>query len=71
MRKEYFLKEPDFRAENIDILEVTRPEGFKHSFKIGRPKHGFIYTISGSMKYTFLPIKIGNKHKCGRGNFYT
>lgn len=53
MRKEYFLNEPDFRAENIDILEIDRPKGFKHSFKYGRSKHGFIYTISGSMKYTF------------------
>lgn len=57
MRKEYFLNEPDFRAENIDILEVERPKGFKHSFKGGRPKHGFIYIISGGMKYTFYNEK--------------
>lgn len=53
MRKEYFLSEPDFRAENIDILEVERPKGFKHFSKNGRPKHGFIYVISGGMKYNF------------------
>ncbi len=53
MRKEYFLNEPDFIAENIDILEVERPQGFKHHFKKGRPKHGFIFSLSGSMKYTF------------------
>lgn len=58
MRREYFLNEPDFRAENIDILEVERPKGFKHFSKNGRPKHGFIYVISGNMKYNFYDKKI-------------
>lgn len=65
MRKEYFLNEPDFRAENIDILEVSRPKGFKHFLKSGRPKHGFIYTISGCMKYTFSPSKTVISAKAG------
>ena len=53
MRIEYFFNEPDFKAENINILEVERPKGFKHHFKLGRPKHGFIYTVKGEIEYIF------------------
>lgn len=59
MRKEYIFNEPEFKAEGINILEVARPKGFRHHFKSGRPKHGFIYTKRGEMKYTFY----GNERK--------
>ena len=49
MKHEYYLQEPNFRVENIDIQSVSRPKGYKHSFKSGRVKHGFIYTVSGEM----------------------
>ncbi len=60
MRKEYFFNEPDFKVENINILEVARPSGFKHFFKSGRPKHGFIYAVKGAIEYTFYSGKKRN-----------
>lgn len=42
-------KEPAFRVKSIDIQSVGRPMGYRHSFKGGRAKHGFIYVVSGRM----------------------
>ena len=42
-------KEPDFRVTSIDIQSVGRPMGYRHSFRNGRSKHGFIYVVSGRM----------------------
>lgn len=49
MKYQYNLQEPNFTVENIDIQNVSRPKDFKHSFRSGRIKHGFIYTVSGRM----------------------
>ena len=49
MKYQFFFNEPNFKVENIDIQTVSRPKGYKHSFKNGRTKHGFIYTVSGVM----------------------
>lgn len=43
------LQEPSFTVENIDIQNVSRPKNYRHSFRSGRIKHGFIYTVSGRM----------------------
>ena len=53
MRNEYNLQEPRFSVANIDILNVERPKNFRHFYKNGRTKHGFIYTVSGRITYTF------------------
>ena len=53
MRNEYNLQEPRFSVENIDILNVSRPKNFRHFYRNGRTKHGFIYTVSGRITYTF------------------
>lgn len=53
MKYQYILQEPSFRVENIDIQNVSRPQNYKHAFKNGREKHGFIYTVSGKMKDIF------------------
>ena len=53
MRHEYKLQEPHFSVENIDILNVVRQKGFRHFYKNGRTKHGFVYTVQGSVRYTF------------------
>lgn len=54
MRLQYDLKEPDFTVGNIDIVNVSRPKNYKHSYRNGRTKHGFIYTVNGAMRDDFL-----------------
>jgi AraC-like DNA-binding protein len=49
MKYQYNLQEPNFTVENIDIQNVARPKDYKHSFRNGRMKHGFIFTVSGRM----------------------
>ena len=53
MKYQYDLQEPDFRVGSIDIQNVSRPMDYKHTFRNGRGKHGFIYTVSGQMQYLF------------------
>lgn len=54
MRYQHSLGEPSFRVKNIDILNVSRPRGYKHSFLSGRAKHAFIYASHGRLRDTFL-----------------
>ena len=42
-----------FRVGNIDIQSVARPKNYRHSFRNGREKHGFIYIVSGKMVDSF------------------
>lgn len=49
MKQKYSLQSMQFTADNIDIENVSRPKNFRHSFKNGRPKHGFIYVSDGKM----------------------
>lgn len=53
MRFENNLQAPNFTVKNIDILNVSRPQNYKYSHRKGRPKHGFVYTVSGMMRDTF------------------
>lgn len=53
MRYEYNLGQPVFTADRIDILNVSREKGYRHSYRNGRAKHGFIYTVSGVMRDSF------------------
>ncbi len=49
MKYQYNLQTPNFTVENIDIQDVSRPKDYKHSFRNGRTKHGFLYTVRGRM----------------------
>ena len=49
MKYQYDLHDPTFRVGNVDIQRVSRPKNYKHTFRNGREKHGFIYVVSGSM----------------------
>ncbi len=49
MKYQYFLQEPVFTVESINIQTVSRPEQFRHSFRNGRLKHGFVYIVKGKM----------------------
>ena len=53
MKYRYDLQEPHFRVGSIDIQNVSRPKNYKHTFRNGREKHGFIYTVSGKMRDAF------------------
>ena len=57
MRSQFVLKEPQFTVENVDIVNVIRSNNFKHFYN-GRTKNGFIYTVSGQIKYTFSTDKL-------------
>ena len=47
------LQRPYFTVDNINIQDVSRPRGYKHGFKGGRPKNAFILTQSGMMEDIF------------------
>lgn len=59
MRLEYNLQQPNFSVINVDILNVSRPKNYRHSYRNGRTKHGFIYTVQGKMRDEFLSSQIG------------
>jgi len=40
-------------VEHIDILNVSRKKNYGFSYRNGRKKHGFIYTVRGSMRDSF------------------
>ena len=54
MKYEYHPQPPSFTVEHIDILNVTRGKNYRHSYRNGRLKHGFIYVVKGAMRDTFL-----------------
>ncbi len=49
MKYESDLQRVAFRVDNITIVNVTRNKNYKHSYKDGRTKHGFIYTVRGGV----------------------
>lgn len=53
MKYQYVLQEPNFRVGNIDIQNVSRPQNYRHTFRNGRGKHGFIYVVRGKMQDVF------------------
>ena len=53
MKYQYNLQEPNFRIGSIDIQNVERPKNYKHTFRNGRGKHGFIYIVRGKMRDVF------------------
>ena len=59
MKYQYDLQEPSFRIGNIDIQNVSRPKSYKHTFRGGRDKHGFVYTVSGRMRDIFQSGETG------------
>lgn len=59
MKYQYNLQEPNFRIGNIDIQNVSRPKNYKHTFRSGRDKHGFIYTVRGKMLDVFQSSETG------------
>ncbi|MBQ9783994.1 MAG: helix-turn-helix domain-containing protein [Clostridia bacterium] len=60
MKFEYNLQEPAFTVENINIQNVARPCGYKHSNRNGRMKHGFIYVVKGRLRHDFLESEVGS-----------
>ena len=58
MKYEYNLCPPTFRVGDIDIISVSRPKNYKHSFRRGREKHGFIYVVSGCLVDSFRNFDI-------------
>ncbi len=78
MKYQYNLQEPSFTVESIDIQNVTRPKNYKHSFRNGRTKLGFVYTVSGRMQYTFhtgdkesMYVGMGELMFIPKGSVYT
>ena len=64
MRLEYNPQQPELQITDVDIVHVSRPKNYRHSYRNGRTKHGFIYTVSGRMRDEFLasqeePVELG------------
>ena len=59
MRQETNWRNPDFTVGDIDTVTVIRGENYRHSHRVGRLKHGFIYVLRGAIEDEFLtdPIK--------------
>ena len=49
MRRAEILSEPCFRVGNVETVNVTRDKGYRHSYKNGREKCGFVYIVRGSL----------------------
>ena len=47
------LDDHTLRVGSIFTSTITRPKGHRHTFRNGRGKHGFIYTVSGQMRNVF------------------
>ncbi len=60
MRNEYKLQEPQFSIQNVEILNVIRSKDYRHFYRNGRVKNGFIYTVSGKISYTFINSEISD-----------
>ena len=73
MRFQYYSEKPAFTVQDIDVVNVVRDRGFIHSYRSGRIKHGFIYTVKGEMCATFVsgdPKGVGQwtqSHKISAG----
>jgi AraC-like DNA-binding protein len=47
------LSEPCFRVGNVETVNLTRDKGYRHSYKNGRDKCGFVYIVRGSLLEIF------------------
>ncbi len=65
MKYRYKLQEPNFRVGSIDIQNVSRPQGYKHTFRNGREKNGFVYIVSGKMRDIFHTSEKNDICACG------
>ena len=54
MKYKFYSDSPAFTARSVDIQAVTRPKGYTHAYKQGRHKHGFIFTVTDSIRYDIL-----------------
>lgn len=60
MKTSYFPQKALFTIGNTSFLTVQRPQGYKVSFSEGRNQHSFLYTLSGTMGYSFLDANVGD-----------
>lgn len=54
MHSEFNTPNTNFLIENIDFVSVKRDKNYRHSYKNGRSKHGFIYILKGKMRDEFM-----------------
>lgn len=59
MRYEANLQQLDFTVGNIDTVNVVRDKNYRHSYRNGRSKHGFICLVRGTMTDIFTDSSIG------------
>ena len=59
MRYAHNLSAPNFTVHNIDTVNVTRNKNYKHSYRGGRDKYGFIFVLKGALRECFLDNEIG------------
>lgn len=59
MQYEYNLQPRDLSVGNVDTVNVVRGKNYRHSFRSGRAKHGFIFLVRGAMTDVFSDSSIG------------
>lgn len=62
MKYQYYSQDPMFCVGNIDVQTVSRPKNYKHTFRNGREKNGFIYIENGSMTGFFRNSETSELH---------
>lgn len=60
MRFEYDLQQPGFTVGNIAIVNSVREKNYRHSYRNGRARHGFVYLVRGRMTYNFYGEHAGD-----------
>ena len=50
----YTPEEIPIEVRNVNYISVQRSEGYKVSFYEGRRHHSFLYTVTGTMQYSFM-----------------
>ncbi len=49
MKFQFRSEDPIYRIKNIDVQKVKRHKNYKHTFRNGRLKHGFLYVSKGEI----------------------
>jgi len=62
MHDEFDLQQPGFVPGNIAIVHAVRESGYRHSFRSGRARHGFVYLVRGKLTYQFFGEQTGVLH---------
>lgn len=53
----YIPEQIAIQLNNVNYVNVQRPQGYQKMALSGRKQHSFLYTVSGTLKYSFTEIE--------------